>query len=264
MKRVSKFLVVFGLTFCGGIITVWILAIPTLPRPETQSSETVPEFVNTTVPLHVASTTAPAIDNQDSEETRTEYFTDDRQIGRRGKNKIEIRCYSRGDQRLTELKFYARTEYGAWLEMQSFKFEKDGLTDCDPVIEDFNNDGFKDFTYQSDVAARGANEIRKLFIYDKKLDELVFIENSEDYPNMVYNKKRDCIDAWLFYGATSTVFLKIEGNRLREFATVSTGLERVVELIDKDGNRRVISQKKMRENEIYTRYRDFDPVTPYS
>ncbi len=50
-------------------------------------------------------------------------------------------------------------------------------------LEDFNNDGIKDMTYVSAVAARGANEVRRLFIYDKKRDELVYIKNSEDYPN---------------------------------------------------------------------------------
>ena len=261
MKRVSIFLVIFGLTFCGGIITVWILAIPTLPRPETQSSETVAESVNP-ASLDVASTTSPAFENQDSEETRTEYFTDDHQIGRRGKNKIEIRCYSRGDQRFTELKFYARTDYGAWLEMQSFKFEKDGLTDCDPVIEDFNNDGFKDFTYQSDVAARGANEIRKLFIYDKELDELVYIKNSENYPNLAYNRKLRCVDAFLVYGATSTVFLRIEGDTLREFASVETGTERIVTVTDKNGKQRVVHSEKMNPDnfeEIFRRFSSYSP-----
>jgi len=34
--------------------------------------------------------------------------------------------------------------------------------------------------------------------------------NAEEYPNMLYNKELDCIDAFLIHGGTSTVFFKNE------------------------------------------------------
>src|SRR6185369_5163694 len=180
---------------------------------------------------------------ESSSESNIESFTDYKRIGRARRNKIEIRCFDQENKRVAEIKFYSRVHTRAWKQKQSLEFTKDDHLDCDPRIEDFNNDGLMDLTYQSGIAARGANEIRKLFIYDKKRDELTYIKNSEYYPNMVYNKRRDCIDAWLFYGATSTVFLKLDGDKLKEFAMVSTGLELISEAIDNNGKSRVLSRK---------------------
>jgi hypothetical protein len=53
-------------------------------------------------------------------------------------------------------------------------------------LADFNNDGFKDVTYMSAEAARGANEIRRLFMYNREKDQLVYIKNSDQYPNLEY------------------------------------------------------------------------------
>jgi hypothetical protein len=50
---------------------------------------------------------------------------------------------------------------------------------------------------------------------------------------------------------------------LKEIATVNTGLELIAEVFDKDGKARVLSRKKMREKDIYTRYMDFDPIVQY-
>ena len=99
----------------------------------------------------------------------------------------------------------------------------------------------------------------RLLIYNKERDELVHIRNSEDYPNLEYNKQLDCVDAWLFHGASTTVFLRIEGDMLRRFTSVDTGAERLVKVFDKDGKERVLSRRKMKEDDIYMRYSSFDP-----
>jgi hypothetical protein len=255
-------IIVFGFTVCLEIFIVWMFAKPAQVSLQTPPIEQQPTPVVVTERPSVSTRPFENAENR-VEKTRIEQFADDKRIGRQGRNKIEIECFSLGDERFAEIKFYSRSDYGAWIEVQSFKFDKDGVTDCDPVTDDFNNDGFKDFTFRSAVAARGANETRKLFIYDKKQDELIYITNSENYPNMVYNKRLDCIDAWLFHGATTTVFLKIDGNQLKEFATVNTGLELIAEVVDNDGQSHVISREKMKEADVYTRYIDFEPVTPY-
>jgi len=90
----------------------------------------------------------------------------------------------------------------------------------DLMISDFNNDGFNDMTFQSAVAARTDNEIKSLFIFDKAAFEFKLIKNSSHYPNLRYNKELDCIDAWLIYGGSSTLFLKIDSDTLREFAGI--------------------------------------------
>jgi len=118
-----------------------------------------------------------------------------------------------------------------------------------PKFEDFNNDGLNDLTFISGTAARGANEIRTLLIYEKKSDELLHIKNSADYPNLAYNSRLDCIDAWSFYGGTATVFLRLKGDMLEEFASVEDfPPNRTVTVRDRNGREKVIRRDKIADN----------------
>ncbi len=121
-----------------------------------------------------------------------ELFTDDSNVGLPHRNKIEVSNFKNSDdditiQNIAVIKFYSLDTNKEWKLKQTFEFEKDGIAECDPKFEDFNNDGFKDMTYVSAVGARGANELRRLFIYHKKKDELIYIKNSENYPNMRFS-----------------------------------------------------------------------------
>lgn len=200
--------------------------------------------------------------NVDTEEL-VEFFSDDSKVGLPRRNKIEISEFKKLDGNVAVINFYSLETNKEWKLKQTFEFEKDGLVDCDPKLEDFNNDGFKDMTYVSAVAARGANEVRRLFIYDKRKDELIYIKNSESYPNMQYNKELNCIDAWMFHGGTTTVFLRIDGDSLREFASVDNGINRTVYLIDKNGKEKLLRTDKIKEEDIYTRYKNFNPPESY-
>jgi hypothetical protein len=255
-------LIVFCLTFCLGMLVVCILAKRTFTVPETGVDEIQPNSVTAEEPTGIAPARPTEISNDSSEDVRIEQFSDAKQIGRRGKNKIEVRCYGSGTKRFAEIKFFTRSEYGAWFQVQSFNFDKDEVTDCNPVIEDYNNDGFYDFTYQSNVAARGANEVRKLFIYNQKQDELLYIQNSEDYPNLAYNKKLNCVDSFRVSGTTETDFLHIEGDSLREFASVENGLERVVTVTNKRGESRVLRRQKYNINDFGEAFRRFYTYNP--
>lgn len=191
-----------------------------------------------------------------------ETFADSSRIGVPHRNKIELESYDTGSgNSLVKIRFYVRKRKAGWELKQSFEFPKNSLIDCDPHVDDFNHDGLRDFTFRSNVAARGSNDVRTLFIYDKSRDALVWIKNSEHYPNMEYNGKLDCIDAWLFHGATTTVFLRIVGDELKEIATVDTGRELIVTVFEKDGSR-VLRREQMDEEDIYTRYSSFDPLQP--
>ncbi|ADQ78870.1 hypothetical protein Palpr_0714 [Paludibacter propionicigenes WB4] len=194
---------------------------------------------------------------------RVEYFVDSVNIGQKHKNKIEITNYQVKDSNYVVINFYSLLENRLWRLKQTFNFEKDGLTSCDPLISDFNNDNFNDFTYISAIAARMSNEVRRLFIYDNSKDELILIKNSEDYPNMLYNKQLDCIDAFLIHGGTSTIFLKIIGDSLNEFASVHNSDYRVIYKTDKAGNRTLIRKKKINDEGIWVRYKNYDPLEAY-
>ena len=194
-----------------------------------------------------------------------ESYIDDSKIGRPGKNRLEIQRFVRVKNTIIVIRLFSRGRGKEWRLKQTIKLERPNYPhELELHFKDFNSDGRNDFTFVSAVAARGANEVRTLFTYDRNRDELVHIKNSENYPNMVYNKRLDCIDAWLFHGATTIVFLRIDGDRLREFASVDTGLEEVITVIGKDGREKVVRREKMKEGDIYTRHINFDPPEPYN
>jgi len=214
----------------------------------------LPEIVNATSP-------EPGPSPKEVVET----FTNDTKIGRPGRNKIEIEMIgskeetSREVVKTARIKFYSLTPAKQWELKQTLEIEDYTSMGAQPQIADFNNDGLRDITFISGTAARGANEIRTLLIYDKHADTLIYIKNSADYPNLEYNKALNCITSWMFSGTTSTVFLKLHGDVLKEFASVTTGPELVVEVIAKDGKRREIRREKMSQEDLFTRYETFDP-----
>lgn len=139
------------------------------PRDESNEMES-PNSVVPPAPVATNATACATNSDVGVQEENLEVFTDESRIGRARKNKVEIRCSSRQEGTHTEIRFYSRAAGKEWVQKQLFEFEKlDGLP-CDPIVKDFNDDGVKDLTYQSGEAARGSNDIRKLFIYDKTRD----------------------------------------------------------------------------------------------
>jgi hypothetical protein len=192
-----------------------------------------------------------------------ETFLDSTNIGEKGNCKIEIIKYRIYKDAYVIVKFYTK-EANGWLNQNTYLYKSTFLEGLDPKISDFNNDKLNDITFISLDAARGANEVRRLFIYDKQKKELTSIVNSESYPNMLYNDELDCIDAFLVYGGCSTVFLKIEGDSLKEFAKVDNydNYRKVYE-IDKLGNEKLIKKEPLDTGDIYARYKNFKPLEEY-
>lgn len=199
-----------------------------------------------------------------------ESYSDDSHIGRRGRNKIEIDIVNNGPFReyrpsnLAIVRFYSLNASNKWELSQTLELETTAIEDADPQYEDFNNDGLKDVTFISGNAARGANEVRTLLIYDQIADNLLLIRNSTSYPNLRYNRTLKCIDAFLVYGGTKTVFMKIEGDMLREFASVENfGGLRTVTTIDLDGTENIVKELNIRDDQIYDRFENFSPLLLY-
>ncbi|MNE33169.1 hypothetical protein D3C80_1268210 [compost metagenome] len=161
------------------------------------------------------------------------------------------------------VKFFTK-ESTSWLKTNTYLYECTSSRDLDPHFSDFNNDGYNDITFISLIAARGGNEVRRLFIYDKKGDQLISILNSEDYPNMQYNEELDCIDAFLLHGGSSTVFAKIKGDSLKTFARVDNDNYRTVSEISESDNRKIISKDTIiNEGDVFTRYKNYKPLKAY-
>ncbi len=191
-----------------------------------------------------------------------EYFVDSSNIGLKSHNKIEVSRFT-GDSAFVTIKFWSKRK-GKWSLRNSFQFEKDLINDCNTKISDFNNDGYKDINYISANAARGANEIRRLFIYDKKRNDIRLIRNSEQYPNMLYNKDLNCINSFAVHGGCTTFFLKINNDSLQEFASVDLSDGLTVKEYNKKGKAKVIFRKIYKENQPeYIRYRNYKPLKEY-
>ena len=161
-----------------------------------------------------------------------------------------------------KIKFYTKSK-SQWVQKSEFDIEKFGELPIDPEIKDFNGDGLNDITFVSGIAARGANEVRDLFVYNPRKDELVHIKNSSNYPNLQYNRLLKCLDAWIFTGSTTTVFLKLKGDKLVEFASVNdSGIERTINVIGRDGKERLLRREK-RKDDGFDRYINYNPVQTY-
>jgi hypothetical protein len=191
-----------------------------------------------------------------------EHFVDSLHIGKKHHNKVDVSQYSQGDSIYVIIRFYARIGK-QWSLKQQIRFRKYDAIDCEPKIDDLNHDGCGDLTCVSLQAARGANEVRRLYVYDKEKDRLVYIINSEKYPNMEYNSYLNCIDAWLVYGGCSTVFLRIHGDRLHQFAWVET-IDGYVTAYENTnyGKDKVIKRMKVGKGE-FLRYKSYNPLIVY-
>lgn len=200
-----------------------------------------------------------------------EIFTDSLTIGNNGKNKVIIEKFKRSadDEVFVLIKFYYfnsdftnNKKNIKWYLTNKYYFEKDDFSGLDVVLKDFNHDGFLDFTYRSANAARGGNEVRKLFIYDAEEKEFIYIKNSEDYPNMYYNSQLNCINSLILTGSTATAFLHLKKDSLQEFARVDVSDSIRVKELGKDGKMHRILTKKYDENfeDFYVPYINYKPL----
>jgi hypothetical protein len=212
-----------------------------------------------------------SVDNQNEDSVKTaiiETFVDSLNIGEKGKCKVELIKHRVYEDNFVIIKFYIKGSYTAkdpetWMNTNTYCYETNAMMGFEPNISDFNNDDFNDFTFISGSAARGANEVRRLFIYDNREQKLISMVNSQDFPNMLYNKELDCIDAFLVYGGCSTVFLNIKGDSLKEFASVQLFEGLTVATYDKNGKRKIIMRDK-KNAPGYTRFKNFKPLKKYN
>ncbi|AZA58862.1 XAC2610-related protein [Chryseobacterium shandongense] len=201
-----------------------------------------------------------------------EKFVDSVHIGRESKSKVEVKKFTNLKTKDTFVlvifydlkKIWVESKDGYfhhWEQTHCYYFDKDGITGINAEISDFNSDGFKDFTYQSGIAGRGGNTIRKLFIYDLKSKGFIYIRNSDYYPNLSYNSDLKCINSLILTGSTTTSFLRIKGDSLDEFARVDVSDTIVVEEKDSLGKFRMIEKRKFTGDD-YDFYKTFKKYKP--
>lgn len=226
--------------------------------------------IKVTEKIEISKPDSSSIDNQKGDILNAEIletFVDSLNIGEKGKCKIELIKHRVYDENYVIIKFYIKgrntiKDPETWMIQNNYSYETTALMGFEANISDFNNDGFNDITFISGTAARGANEVRRLLIFDRQKKELISIANSQDYPNMLYNKELDCIDAFLVYGGCSTVFLNIQDDSLKEFASVELLDGLTVTTYDKKGKEKIIF-KDTANKSGYIRYKNFRPLKEY-
>lgn len=194
-----------------------------------------------------------------------EIFIDSTTIGNKGKNKLTAIAKGNPDSTYILIDFYSKKN-NEWVLKNHYEYMISRITGIDPFIADYNNDGFKDFNYSAGIAARGSNNIRRLFVYNPTTDSLMLIKNSTNYPNMVYNETLDCIDVLIFTGSFSQSFLRIEEDTLFEFADIYyNGRNIIVSEFDESGNETVILNDSISAEEFQygMRYKNYKPLIKY-
>ena len=189
-------------------------------------------------------------------------FIDSLNIGEKGQNKIELYQYQGLDSVYVDI-FFSKREQNSWTRIQSYRYASSvvlGLDEEEVTVRDYNNDGFNDITCHSALAARGANDLRRLFIYSPSKKRLIYIRNSEEYANLDYNAKLKCLDAFNVYGGSTTSFLRIQADSLFQFAKVDLwGNQRTVTVINKEGQETVLLQDSI-DDGPYVRYSNYKPL----
>jgi hypothetical protein len=103
-----------------------------------------------------------------------EIFIDSLHIGEVGKTKVEIIIHRIFDNVYVARKFYTKgPDY--WYHQNTYMYECTPLVGLDVTMSDFTNDKYNDLTFVSAIGARGANEIRRLFLYDHQEKKLVSV-----------------------------------------------------------------------------------------
>jgi hypothetical protein len=173
-----------------------------------------------------------------------------------------MKCVSVPDSVYTQIRLYKKKDM-KWVQKQQLIWNFVPSTIDTPRYSDFNNDGYGDFIYTTNIAARGSNDMQTLFIFDKTNGLLRRIKNSESYPNLQYNSRLNCIDSWAFHGGTTTSFLSIDADSLHLFAsvTVSHGSLEIYRY-DKKGKETLIQQKAYED--LFPRFKNFNPLEEYT
>ncbi len=189
-----------------------------------------------------------------------EEFIDSVNIGRKGSHKLYIQKIATDSMVIAKVQLFEKTGQ-RWNQTQEIITKSNLISGLNVKLSDFNNDGFKDLTFSSIIAVRGANEVNHLLIFDKKTRQLRMIHNANQFPNIRYNKELDCVDSWTVTAGTTTSFLKIEKDSLREFAYVSLshGI-RTIATFDRKGNRTSFKETPMNNEAHYIRFSNYNPL----
>lgn len=147
-----------------------------------------------------------------------------------------------------------------WKLISSFEYDQSVYQYVDAQIIDFNNDGFGDFIYRTGTGARGGNSIMNLFVYNPKNKNMVYIKNSNEFPNLSYNPETQSICSFILTGCNETVFLELEKDSLKRRAAINECNDITVYEYDKTGKERIIFYDSTNEYGPFANFINYKPI----
>lgn len=189
----------------------------------------------------------------------TEKFSDSKTVIKNNQYKLDVVQKNQKENAIVNFSLFKK-ENKKWIKLQDYHFTKQNFSLTVDTSEDLNNDGYKDVKISFAQAARGANEVNRLFIFDPKTQKLIDMENSADYPNLHYNKKRDCVTSDIFYGGSATYFLKIKKNKLEPFGKVEYYDDSISSYKIVNGEKILLKKIPYKTEDAGVFFSNFDPV----
>ncbi|MNS99137.1 hypothetical protein D3C72_1335310 [compost metagenome] len=188
-----------------------------------------------------------------------DFFSDSVKFGSKEKNRIDILKIGTQDSTIIKVFLFEKNKK-AWQLKDSLLLRGERIEDLKTEVKDFNNDNFNDVIFTSGMAARGGNIVQTLILYSPKDKSLKWIKNSESYPNLMYNKKLNCVDALILTGGETTYFLKIKNDSLKEFANVDHRDGNITaEIVDENGKWKEIKSIKNQSQDM-KRFINYNPI----
>lgn len=190
---------------------------------------------------------------------RVDFFSDSVKFGLKEKNRLDIFKIGTKDNTIIKVFLFEKNKK-TWQLKDSLLLSGERIEDLKTEIKDFNNDNFNDVIFTSGMSTRGGNIVQTLILYSPKDKSLNWIKNSENYPNLMYNKKLDCVDALILTGGETTYFLKIKNDSLKEFANVDHRDGNITaEVLDENGKWKEIKSIKDKSQEM-KRFMNYNPI----
>ena len=190
---------------------------------------------------------------------KLKFFADSINFGQKQNNKIEIYEIETEENTIAKVVLYEKRS-SQWKLIDSLTFYAALIYDLDAEVKDFNIDNFNDIIFTTGMSARGGNIVQTLILYAPKDKSLNLIKNSEEFPNLEYNEKLNCIDACILTGGQTTYFLKIENDSLKEFAEVDQRDGRIIaKILETNGKWKEIENIKDTP-EGFDRFINYNPI----
>lgn len=191
----------------------------------------------------------------------SQLFIDSLNLGKKGANKVVVKINNLKDAaNLLNVNFFKKEDF-QWIESSCYSDSISDVDFCDVLVFDVNGDSYKDVLIKSLLPARVSNDVRKLFLYNPKINDFIFITNSEKYPNLNWNSRLKTIEASFFSGGFTQVFLKLQQDTLYDYAYIDVfGDSITIEERSKSGEFIVLRKNTIDKDSLSFGYLNYNPL----